>query len=93
METSPPSYLPRAVRLVRIPRRGSHEHTGGNQARTEKGKKEVGQATASVEWLGGGSKSFGRFNEPRNKERGEARLVGCWQSGDCPGGEEAVGET
>jgi hypothetical protein len=45
-----------------------------------------------VEWFGSGSKGLGRFNEPRNKERKEARFVGCWTSGDCQGGKKAVGE-
>jgi hypothetical protein len=37
-------------------------------------------------------KSIGRLCGARSCEREEARFVGCRQSGDCKGGEEAVGE-
>jgi hypothetical protein len=63
-----------------------------SQARTEKDKEELGQTAASIQWFGGGCRSFGRFNELRNKSRKEARPVGSWSSGDCQGGEKAVGE-
>jgi hypothetical protein len=43
-------------------------------------------------------KQLGRLNHQLNGVRAaakameKARLVGCWQSGDCEGGEEAVDE-
>ena len=55
-------------------------------------KKQLGKLQHQFEWFGAGCKGLRRFNEPRNREREEARLVGRWQSGDCEGGEEAVGE-
>jgi len=57
---------------------------------------KTSQVAESVERIGFGCRSVGQFNEPtsepRTKEREEARLVGCWQSGEYQGSEEAVGE-
>jgi hypothetical protein len=36
--------------------------------------------------------SSGTFSRCRGERREEMHFVGCWQSGDCEGGEEAVGE-
>jgi hypothetical protein len=49
----------------------------------KKAPKTVANATAPIERSACGRKSFGRFDEQRNKGRKEARLVGCWPSGDC----------
>jgi hypothetical protein len=37
-------------------------------------------------------KSLGAFDQPRDSWGQEARPVSCWPSGDCQGGEKAVGE-
>ena len=43
-------------------------------------------------WVLATSKSPVTFRLARSHRREEARLVGCGQSGDGEGGEEAVGE-
>ena len=51
------------------------------------------QATAQAERCTSGCKSIGPFYGARSNQcEQEARFVGCWSSGDCEGGEKAVGE-
>src|SRR6266852_4843183 len=69
-----------------------HGHFGRNQARREKTRKTVEQATAPIERRTSRCKSLGRFNEQRNSRRKEARPVCRWESEDCESGEKAVGE-
>ena len=55
-------------------------------------EKQLGKLTAPTERSTSGCESIGRLRGARSRRREEARLVGCWQSGDCEGGEKAVGE-
>jgi len=50
------------------------------------------QAAATAERSAFGCKSIERLCGARSRRREEARLIGCWQSGDWEGGEETVGE-
>jgi len=54
--------------------------------------KSARQAESPIERCTSGCKSIGRLCGARSRQREEARFVGCWQSGDFEGGEEAVGE-
>jgi hypothetical protein len=71
---------------------GFHGHIGGNQARREKRKEAVGQATARVDWLAVGSKSFGALCGARSNRREKARHVCGRESEDWESCQEEVGE-
>src|ERR1700722_7334458 len=72
--------------------RGIHGHSHGDQARRKKTRKTVKEAESPTKRCTSSCESIGRLCGPRSCRREEARLVGCWQSSDCEGGEEAVGE-
>jgi hypothetical protein len=65
---------------------------GSDQTRREKARKAATQAESSIERSTSGRKSIGPLCGARGCRREEASVIGCWQSGDCEGGEEAVGE-
>src|SRR5260370_14982755 len=69
-----------------------HGHSGSNQARREKTRKAIRQATAPIERGTSGCKSSGRFDQPRNQASKEARVVRRWESENCPGSEKAMGK-
>src|ERR1700686_830375 len=75
----------------RLAARRIHGHSGSNQARREKARKAVRQATAPIERNTSGCKSFGRFDEPRTKGREEACSVCRCESEDFESYQEAVG--
>jgi hypothetical protein len=54
-------------------------------------EKQLGQVRAQTNRSTSGCKSTGRLCGARSRRREEARFVGCWESGDYQGREEAVG--
>src|SRR5580693_3911676 len=69
-----------------------HGHSCSDQARRKKTRKAVRQTESPSKRCTSGCKSIGRLCGARSCRREEARVVGCGKSGDCDGGEEAVGE-
>ncbi len=63
-----------------------------NQARREKARKGVRQATSQIGRSPSRGKSLGPFRRARGYRHKEAGFVRCWLSSDCEGGEKAVGE-
>ena len=61
--------------------------------RREEAQKATGEVTAPVERGPSRCKSIGQHCGARACRSEEARFVGCWESGNCEGGEEAVGES
>src|ERR1700719_742083 len=76
----------------RLAARRIHGHSGSNQARREKARKAIRQATAPIERNTSGSESFGRFDQPGTKGRKEARLICSCESEDFEGNKSAVGK-
>src|SRR6266850_5123264 len=76
----------------RLAARRIHEDSGSNQARREKARKAVRQGTAPIEWNTSGSKSFGRFDQPRTRGRKEVGDVCGCESADFEGNKSAMGK-
>src|ERR1700674_3085494 len=89
---SQPYFQPSESVYGRLAARRIHENSGSNQARREKARKAIRQATAPIEWNTSGSKSFGRFDQPRTKHRKEAGDVCGCESEDFEGNKSAMGE-
>src|ERR1700674_778805 len=76
----------------RLAARRIHENSGSNQARREKARKAVRQATAPIERNTSGSQSIGHFDPPGIQDRKEACDVCRRQSEDFEGNESAMGK-
>src|SRR6266550_4646078 len=87
-----PYFHPDEAGCGRLTARRIHGHSCSNQARREKARKAVRQATAPVERNTSGSESFGRFDQPGTKGRKEARDVCGCESEDWEGNKIAVGK-
>jgi hypothetical protein len=62
------------------------------KARRKKARKAATQAEPSIEQGTSGCKSIGRLCGARSCRRAVVRFIGCWQKGDCEGGEEEMGK-
>src|ERR1700687_4725340 len=81
------------IRLYgRLSARRIHAHSGSNQARREKARKAVTQATAPIERNTSGSESIGRFDQSGTKGSKEAGDVCGCTSEDFESNKSAVGK-